>query len=172
MSDQIMKLDKNGNMIRTNCLDSYEEVPIKGNLVMDLYNPDGTLKKHYDFGWNTITDLHDILVADRLAGGADSLIGFTGIGTTSGGKTTASTALEAQVDRNANDSDTQTGATNDVVHIATFAAGEGTGALLEAGLFTDAGAGATLQAYQEFAVVNKAAGDSLVTTWTITYGAS
>lgn len=152
--------------------DLYEKHKVKGHLVVELFGPDGKLKDRREME-NTITALHDILVADRLAGGADALIDYTGIGTTSGGKSTASTALEAQVDRNQNDSNTQgAGADdNDVIHVATFAAGEGTGALIEAGLFTGA-ADATLQAYQDFAAVNKAAGDSLVTTWTITYGAS
>lgn len=147
-------------------------IPIKGHVVIELFGPDGKLKDRRE-GENTITVLHDATVADRMAGGVDALIDYVGIGTTSGGKTTASTALEAQVDRNQNDSNTQgAGADdNDVVHVASFAAGEGTGALLEAGLFTGA-ADATLNAYQEFAAVNKGAADSLTVTWTITYGAS
>jgi len=150
-----------------------EQHPIKGNLVLDLFDEDGNLKEHHDFGWNTITVLYDATVADRMTGGTDALVDNTGIGTTSGGKTTASTALEAEVARVVDDSDTQgAGADdNDTIHVATFAAGVGTGALVEAGLFTDP-AGNTLMAYQEFAAVNKAAGDSLVTTWTITHGAS
>jgi len=152
--------------------DLYEKHKVKGHLVVELFGPDGKLKDRREME-NTITVLHDATVADRMAGGTDALIDYTGIGTTSGGKSTASTALEAQVDRNQNDSNTQgAGADdNDVIHVATFAAGEGTGALVEAGLFTGA-ADNTLQAYQDFAAVNKAAGDSLVTTWTITYGAS
>lgn len=148
------------------------KVPIKGHLVLELFGPDGRLKDRREYD-NTITVLHDATVADRMAGGADALVDYTGIGTTSGGKTTASTALEAQVDRNQNDSNTQGAgaADNDVVHVASFAAGEGTGALVEAGLFTGA-ADATLNAYQEFAAVNKGAADTLTVTWTITYGAS
>ena len=153
--------------------DLYDKYPIKGHLVIELFDPEGKLKDRREMK-NTITALHDVTVADRLAGGTDDLIDNTGIGTTSGGKSTASTALEAEVARVVDDSDTQGAgaADNDVVHIATFGAGVGTGALLEAGLFTDVNPGATLQAYKEFAAVNKAAGDSLVTTWTITYGAS
>jgi len=148
------------------------KIPIKGNLVIELFDKDGKLKDRREME-NTITVLHDATVADRMAGGTDALIDYTGVGTTSGGKSTASTALEAQAARVQNDSNTQgAGADdNDVVHVATFPAGTGTGALVEAGLFTGA-ADATLQAYQEFAAVNKGAADLLVTTWTITYGAS
>lgn len=152
-----------------------KRIPIRGHMRLELHGPDGKLKevRESPLDGNTITVLMDATVADRMAGGVDALVDYTGIGTTSGGKSTASTQLEAQVDRNQNDSNTQgAGADdNDVVHVATFAAGEGTGALVEAGLFTGA-ADATLCAYQEFAAVNKGAADSLTVTWTVTYGAS
>lgn len=146
---------------------------VRGRLELRLYGPDGKLKEYRDTGLNTITVLYDATVADRMAGGADSLIDHTGVGSTSGGKTTASTALEAQLARVADDSDVQgAGASdNDTIHTATFGAGVGTGAIVEAGLFTDL-AGSTLCAYQEFAAVNKGAADTLTTTWTITHGAS
>lgn len=151
----------------------HEKHEMKGRLVLDLYGPDGELKEHRDTGWNTLTVLYDATVADLMAGGADAVVDNTGVGTTSGGKSTASVALEAQVARVVNDSDVQGAgaADNDSIHTATFPAGTGTGALVEAGLFTDP-AGNTLMAYQEFAVVNKGAADSLVTTWTIQHGAS
>lgn len=147
--------------------------PIKGHLHLVLSDKNGKIKDERHF-FNTITVRHDAVVADRMAGGAAALIDYMGVGTTSGGKTTASTALEAQIARVQNDSNTNSPGVddNDVVHIATFPAGTGTGALIEAGLFTDAGAGATLMAYQDFSVVNKGAGDTLTATWTVTYGAS
>lgn len=145
---------------------------IRGHVCLELRGPDGELKdvREYD---NTITVLMDATVADRMAGGADSLVDYTGIGTTSGGKSTASVALEAQTARVQNDSNTQGAgaADNDVVHVATFGAGVGDGAIVEAGLFTGA-ADNTLMAYQEFAAVNKGAADTLTVTWTVTYGAS
>lgn len=150
-------------------------IPIKGHMRLELRGPDGELKevRESPLDGNTITVLMDATVADRMAGGTDALVDFTGIGTTSGGKSTASTQLEAQTARVQNDSNTQGagGADNDVVHVATFAAGVGDGALLEAGLFTTL-ATATLMAYQEFAVVNKGPADTLTVTWTVTYGAS
>lgn len=149
---------------------------IKGFMRLELRGPDGELKevRESPLKGNTITVLHDATVADRMAGGADALVDYTGVGTTSGGKSTASNDLEAQVGaRKQNSSNTQgVGANdNDVIHVASFAAGEGTGALVEAGLFQTL-ATATLNAYQEFAAVNKGAADTLTVTWTITYGAS
>lgn len=149
-----------------------DKYPIKGKLHLLLTGVDGKVKDVREYE-NTITVLQDATVADRMAGGTDALIDYTGIGTTSGGKTTASVQLEAQVARVQNDSNTQgAGADdNDVVHVSTFGAGVGTGAIVEAGLFTGA-ADTTLMAYQEFSVINKGAGDTLTVTWTVTYGAS
>jgi len=145
---------------------------IKGHVKMELFGSDGKLKDVWEVD-NALTVLYDARVADRMAGGTDALVDYTGVGTTSGGKSTTSTTLEAQVGRVQNDSNTQgAGASdNDVIHVATFAAGVGTGALVEAGLFTGA-ADATLCAWVDYAVKNKAAADTLVVTWTITHGAS
>ncbi len=52
---------------------------------------------------------------------------------------------------------------------ATFEAGNGTGAITEAGLFNAASAG-TMFSRQVFAAVNKGADDSLEITWQITFG--
>lgn len=144
----------------------------RGCCVLEQFDGAGKLiDKRVSF--NTLTQLHDALMADRISGGSDAVVAYMGIGTGTGGKTTASVALEAQVHRKVLDSISQgSGADdNDVVYICTFAAGEGTGALVEAGLFIGA-ADNTLQAYQDFAVVNKAAAHNLVFTWTISYGAS
>jgi hypothetical protein len=150
-----------------------KDTPVKGHLRLVLTDKNGKIKDKREYE-NTITVLHDATIADRMAGGTDDLIDYTGVGDATGGKSTASTALESQLARVQNDSNTQGGGgdDNDVVHVSTFAAGTGTGALVEAGLFTDAGAGATLNAYQDFSVINKGAGDTLTVTWTITYGAS
>jgi len=167
------KLKVNGNSVTDRSGKLHDKkIPVKGHLKLVLTDEDGKIKDKREYD-NTITVLHDATIADRMAGGTDALVDYTGVGTTSGGKSTASTALEAQVARVQNDSNTQgAGADdNDVVHVSTFPAGTGTGALIEAGLFTGA-ADATLSAYQDFSVINKGAGDTLTVTWTVTYGAS
>ena|SRR5436190_17775698 len=58
-------------------------------------------------------------------------------------------------------------ATNVVTYAATFPAGTGTGAVTEAGILNAASSGTMLNRVT-FAVVNKAAGDSLTITWTVT----
>lgn len=54
-----------------------------------------------------------------------------------------------------------------VTYAATFAAGTGTGSLVEAGIF-NAASGPTMLCKTSFDVVNKAAGDSIAITWTVT----
>jgi hypothetical protein len=57
--------------------------------------------------------------------------------------------------------------TNTIVYTATFPAGTGTGALVEAGIFNGAGAD-TMLCRTTFSVVNKGADDSVTITWTVT----
>ena len=54
-----------------------------------------------------------------------------------------------------------------VTYTASFAAGQATGSLVEAGIF-NAGSGGTMLCYTVFDVVNKAANDSISITWTVT----
>ena len=70
-----------------------------------------------------------------------------------------------KIDRNALNSTTVTGA--DVAYVASWAAGDGTGAITEAGIFDAASAGDML-ARTVFSVVNKGADDSMTITWTVT----
>lgn len=56
-----------------------------------------------------------------------------------------------------------------VTYASTFAAGSGTGSLVEAGIFNSATAiSGTMLCKTSFDVVNKAAGDSIAITWTVT----
>ena len=54
-----------------------------------------------------------------------------------------------------------------VTYVCTFAAGTGTGALTEAGIF-NASSGGTMLCRTEFSVINKGASDSMTVTWTVT----
>jgi hypothetical protein len=77
----------------------------------------------------------------------------------------ADTALQTSLGRVSLTSTTVTD--NSVEYVATFAAGTGTGAVTEAGIF-NASSGGTMLCRTEFAVINKAAGDSMTITWTVT----
>jgi hypothetical protein len=86
-----------------------------------------------------------------------------GTGTTSAAA--AQTALVSENDRNALTSTTVTN--NTIIYVATWAAGDATAALTEAGVF-DASSGGDMLCRTVFTVVNKASADSMTITWTIT----
>ena len=75
------------------------------------------------------------------------------------------TALGTELGRVALTSGTVSGAV--VTYVATFAAGTGTGAVVEAGIL-NASSGGTLLCPTEFDVVNKGSADAITITWTVT----
>lgn len=149
----------------------HSEIGIKGLCNIQLFGPDGKLKEERIIH-NTVTELMDAHVADCLSDQGDGTIDYMAVGTGSG-QTSASTGLAVSLDRNALTSTTQGAgaADNDVVYVGTWAAGDGTGAITEAGLMRDDD-DTKLMLYADFAAVNKAAADTLVITWTCTLGAS
>ena len=103
-------------------------------------------------------------VADRM-NNANTVMSHMAIGT---GTTTAAagnTTLVTELDRNALTSTTVTD--NEISYVCTWSAGDGTGAVTEAGIF-DASSGGDCLARTTFSVVNKGANDSLTVTWAIT----
>ncbi len=150
----------------------------KGVIELKLFGPDGILKdkrvvKDVRVMPNTITTFCDKVVANRMSGSVtDGVISHIAVGTGSGGGA-SSNSLVTEEDRNAVTSNTQgsAAADNDIVIVGDWAAGDATAAITEAGLFNDA-SNPGMFAYADFAAINKAAGDTLQITWTLTFGAS
>lgn len=67
--------------------------------------------------------------------------------------------------------DSSTSSSNTVTYTSSFEAGEGTGAVTEAGIF-NASTGGTMLCRTTFPVVNKGANDTMAITWTITLSAA
>ena len=103
-------------------------------------------------------------VADRM-NDANTVMTHMELGTGTNAAAAGDTTLQTALDRNALTSTTVS--TNTVAYAATWAAGDGTGAITEAGLFDAASTGDML-ARTVFSVVNKGASDSITITWTIT----
>lgn len=145
--------------------------PIHGHMHLELRGPDGKVKDVRDLE-NTITELMDAQVADRMSDAGQAAIGFMAVGTGTG-QTSASVGLATSLERHALTSTTQgaAGNDNDVIYVGTWAAAVGTGAITEAGIL-ELDDNTSLMCYDDFAVVNKLAADSLVITWTVTFGAS
>lgn len=150
---------------------------IKGKVEVRLWDENGNLKdsrtiKELTFIPNTVTTFGDKQVANRLSGATIGAPSHMAIGTGTGGGS-GSNSVVTELDRNALTSTTQgTGANdNDVIYVADWAAGDGTGAITEAGIM-NASSGPGMTCYASFSAVNKAAGDTLQITWTVTFGAS
>lgn len=128
-----------------------------------LIGPDGRVKEVRE-GENTVTTAGKNGVADQIVA-APTLVkmGWMAIGTSS----PAATLLGAEIARVAFTSKTRSN--NVVTVVGDFPAGTGTGAITEAGTF-DVVTANTVNMWMSssFSVVNKAAGDSLSISWTLT----
>jgi hypothetical protein len=125
-----------------------------------LRKADGT--KEITEVYNTVTTAGKNMIADRLL--ASPTLGVPthmAIGTGTGG----TTSLTTELDRNAFTTKTRSNAV--VTMVGDWAAGDGTGALTEAGVF-DAASTGNMHLYTSFSVINKGAADALTITWTLT----
>lgn len=145
---------------------------MSGHIKIEVTDKDGITKTVVDKK-NTFTDVGDAHVADQLAEQDEVQMGWMAIGTSATAFGVGDTVLGSEIDRNAlAGSYPEQGAGGDdnvVTYKATWAAGDGTGAITEAGIFNSSGAGSMLAA-STFSVVNKGASDTLQITWQITVG--
>ena len=137
----------------------------KGEVHALLRDELGNIKEDILFP-NLIVSAGLAFVIDRMRRNDTSVMSHMAVGTGSTAPAAGNTALGTEAGRVQLTSVTQpTTATNTLVMVATFAAGTGTGALTEAGIF-NAGSAGTMLCRTTFPVVNKGADDSLQLTWT------
>jgi hypothetical protein len=144
-------------------------VTINGYWDIKLYGEDGALKQSL-YGKNVITTVGKEALANYLASAAASATRnpfyFIAIGTGGTAETAADTAMAVEAAR-VSGTASFTGGTAIYEVTATFAAGVGTGAIVEYGLFNTS-TGGTLFSRDTEAVVNKSASDSLVVITQVT----
>ena len=145
-----------------------DNLKVTGKLNIQLFDEFGNLK-YEDNTTNLVVTSGLEFIADRMTGTGSAVMSYMGIGTGTTAPSAGQTSLISQADRNALTSATTTGAS--VTYEATFAPGEGTGAITEAGIF-NASSGGDMLCRTTFAVVNKASGDTLTINWTVTVAAS
>lgn len=104
-------------------------------------------------------------VASRMKDATATAMSHMAIGSGSTAAAAGDSALGNQLGRVALTSTNV--ASNVVTYAATFAAGTGTGAVTEAGIFNASSSG-DLLCRTVFSVVNKGASDSMTITWTVT----
>jgi hypothetical protein len=136
---------------------------ITGDVEIKLFDKNGDVKDSRTIK-NLVVTTGKNFIAARMVG-TPTAMSHMAIGTDATAAVLADTALGTEIGRVALTSSTSTGAV--VTHSATFGAGVGTGAIVEAGIF-NASSGGTMQCRSTFAVVNKGADDGMSITWTIT----
>jgi hypothetical protein len=146
-----------------------ENASVKGRLSVVLRDAMGNVKESYDIP-NLVVNAGLAYIASRMKDTTEAAMSHMGVGSGATAAAGGNTALETQIgSRVALASTTVTA--NQIVYVATFAAGTGTGAITEAGIFNASTAG-TMLCRSVFSVVNKGADDTLQITWTITLNAA
>jgi hypothetical protein len=143
-----------------------EELQPEDNVKIELRGPDGELKQEETIH-NLVTTVGKTGVAECLLASPSSPGKPThmAIGTGGGGPAAGDTALTTELDRNALTTKTRSGAV--VTMVGNWAAGDGTGAITEAGIF-DASSSGNLYVRAVFSSISKGASDTLAITWTLT----
>lgn len=141
-----------------------EKLRVTGALKITLRDEHGNIKKELSLK-NLVVSAGLAFIASRMKDATATAMSHMALGTGAVAPVAGNTTLGAEAGRVALTSTTVT--TNQVAYAATFGAGVATGAITEAGILNAAAAG-TLLARTTFSVVNKAAGDTLTITWTVT----
>ena len=146
-----------------------EDLKLRGDVAIVLKDKDGNVKDSREIH-NLVVSAGLEFICSRMAGTSAGVMSHMALGS----DTTAAAAGQTDLlsilgSREALDSSTATN--NTITYVSSFEAGEGTGAVTEAGVFNAASSG-TMLCRTVFAVVNKAADDTMSVTWTITLTAS
>lgn len=146
-----------------------ENMKAKGRLNIVLKDQDGNVKDTREVD-NLVVTAGLGYIASRMKDATATAMTHMAVGS----GTTAAAAGDTDLgsilgSREALDSTTVTA--NAIAYVASFEAGEGTGAVTEAGIF-NASTGGTMLCRTVFDEVNKAANDTMSITWTITISAS
>jgi hypothetical protein len=144
-------------------MNTQDQIKASGELLVVLTKPNGEKEEH--LFKNLVVNVGKNFVASRMVGTASAVMSHMAIGSGVTAAAGGDTALGTQLARVAL---AGSSALNNVVtYTATFAAGSGTGAVTEAGIF-NADTGGTMLCRTVFAVVNKGADDAMSVTWTVT----
>ena len=145
-------------------MNTNEILKASGSLRVVITGADGKVKEEHSFK-NLVVNVGKNFVASRMVGTASNVMSHMAIGEDNTPAAGGDTALGSEAGRVALTSGTAS--TNVVTYTATFPAGTGTGAIVEAGIFNNS-TGGTMLCRTVFAVVNKGADDAMSVTWTVT----
>lgn len=146
-----------------------DQLKLRGDVALVLKDKNGNVKEKREIK-NLIVSTGLTFICSRMAGTSANVMSHMALGS----GTTAAAAGDTDLgsilgSREALDS--STASSNTITYVSSFEAGEGTGAVTEAGIFNAATSGDML-CRTVFSVVNKEADDTMSVTWTITLTAS
>ena len=145
-----------------------EALKLRGDVALVLRDKDGNVKDERKIE-NLIVDTGLNFICDRMKDDETAMTHMA-LGSGSTAAAAGDTTLGSQLGSR-EDLDSSTVTANQIVYVASFEAGDATGAVTEAGIF-NASTGGTMLCRTVFSVVNKAADDTLTVNWTITLTAS
>jgi hypothetical protein len=146
-----------------------DKLKLSGNVKIELIDQKGHIKETREIK-NLVVSTGLTFICSRMADTSSNVMSHMALGS----GTTAAAANQTDLvsilgSREALDS--TSASSNTITYVASFEAGDATGAVTEAGLF-NASSGGTMLCRTVFSVVNKGAQDILNITWVITLQAS
>ena len=156
-------------------MNTLENLKVTGKLGIKLYDSTGNLKDSRDIN-NLVVTTGLTYIASRMKDTAKAAMGWIQLGTDStaaaAGNTIASIVTTGLSGTTRKALTSTTPSTSSIVYIASWAAGEATGAVTEAGICNVAsGTTGDLLCRTVFSVINKGANDTMQITWTINLAA-
>ncbi len=144
-----------------------DQIKISGDVSVQLFDKDGNVKDSREIKNLVVATGKTFIAASMLKTTTNSpaAMSHMAIGSNNTAAASNNTALGSELGRVSLTSGTSSGAV--VTYVATFPAGTGTGAVVEAGILNASSSG-TLLCRTVFDVVNKGADDTMSITWTIT----
>jgi len=146
-----------------------EQIKTSENVKLVLRGPDGEVKQEVEKSNLIVTTGVNAIVDQLVASPSLGKPTHMAIGTGGTSPAAGQTSLTTELDRNALTSKNRSGAV--LTMVGDWAAGDGTGAITEAGVF-DASSSGNMHSRALFSTINKAAGDTLQITWTWTLSAT
>ena len=149
-------------------MQAIDKLKITGEVSIVLKDKHGNVKDQRDIK-NLVVNTGLAYIISRMVGTSKAVMSHMALGSGTTAAAGAQTDLVSMLGaREALDSTTITGPNSEKVqYVASFEAGDATGAVTEAGIF-NAGVGGDMLCRTVFPVVNKQADDTLAITWTIT----
>lgn len=143
-----------------------DKFKVRGDVELTLRNADGEVKSKRSIK-NLVVNTGLNFLAAAVVNASPTPMNAIAVGTGATSPAPGNTTLEAELFRQALTSESA------VLNVATLnvliGAGDGTGALTEAGIFNNTVAAGTMLSRVTFPVVNKQATDTLEINWTISF---